>query len=315
MSAVMMAKGLATWIPGVRNAFFDPTAGGGTASAKYCYGVWLKHLTLLAAHGMSEMPRTVLELGPGSSIGTGVATLLSGAERYVAIDALPHMRPEINNRIFEELVQLFEQRAPRPVKGFPDFDEYLDSNLFPSHILDAARLAAALAPERVARLRRAVAALGTDDPDPAIRYQTWSTLKPVDDGEVDLAFSHVVLNHVEDLDGLYEKLARWVRPGGWMSHQVDFTCLETAKQWNGHRAYSELTWKLIAGKRPYFVSREPVATHSALFEAHGFEVVKLIRGRREGGIRRDQLAPRWRGISDDDMATETVFFVLRRRGH
>jgi hypothetical protein len=148
-----------------------------------------------------------------------------------------------------------------------------------------------------------------------MRYQTWSTLRPVDDGEVDLVFSHVVLNHVEDLDGMYGKLARWTRPGGWMSHQIDFTCLETATEWNGHRAYGELAWKLIAGKRPYFVSREPLATHVRLIDAHGFDVVRVIRGRREGGIRREQLAPRWRGISDEDHATETGFIIARRRGH
>ena len=114
---------------------------------------------------------------------------------------------------------------------------------------------------------------------------------------------------------MYGKLGRWVRPGGWMSHQVDFTSLETADEWNGHRAYSELAWKVIAGKRPYFVNREPVATHLRILDSKGFDVVKLIRGEREGGIARSRLAPRWRGISDEDLATQTAFFVCRRRAH
>ena len=32
----------------------------------------------------------------------------------------------------------------------------------------------------------------------------------------------------------------------------------------------------------------------------------------EGGITRAQLAPRWRGISDDDLATQTGFIISRR---
>jgi hypothetical protein len=225
------------------------------------------------------------------------------------------MRDEHNAAVLDGLLALFRERAPRPTAGYPPYDQYLDANLFPSHILDAQRLGVSLDPARVARIRDAVEALGTDDPDPMIRYHTWSTLRPVADGEVDLVFSHVVLNHVEDLDAMYAKLANWVRPGGWMSHQIDFTCLGTADEWNGHRAYGELAWKVIAGRRPYFVNREPLATHLATLERHGFELMHLTRGRMEGGITRAQLAPRWRGISDDDLATQTGFIITRRRGH
>ena len=311
----MLVKGMLTWVPGLQRAFFDPSAGGGTGSAAYCYNVWLKHLTLLWHHGMREMPGTVVELGPGASIGTGVATLLSGAERYVAIDAVPHMRAEANAAVLRELVRMFEERAPRPSAGYPPFDHLLDARLFPSHILDDARLARSLDPDRLDRIDHAVRALSLGQPDPMIEYHTWSTLRPVADGEADLVFSHVVMNQVDDLEGVYERCGRWVKPGGWMSHQLDMTSLGTADEWNGHLAYSDLAWKIIVGHRPYFVNREPLASHLALIEANGFEVVHLIRGRMEGGISREELAPRFRGISDDDLATQTGFVIARRRGH
>jgi len=311
-AATMMAKGLLSWVPGVQAAFYDRRAAHGTGSASYCYGVWIKHLSILNAHGMQGIPRSVLELGPGESVGTGVAALLSGAERYVAIDAVPHMRPEANVAVFNELSHLFRSRAPRPRPGFPPIDHYLDERLFPSAALGEAQLEGTLAPERLARIEAAARAVGSDDPDAMIRYCTWSAPRPVAEASVDLVFSHVVLNHVEDLEGLYAKCARWLRPGGWMSHQVDFTCLGTAAEWNGHRAYGDLAWKVIRGRRPYFVNREPLATHLKLLDAAGFEV-QLLRGRKEGGIARAKLAPRWRGISDEDLATQTGFFVCRRR--
>ena len=87
---------------------------------------------------MKSMPHTVLELGPGASLGTGCAALLSGAERYLAIDAVAHVRPEANLQLFRELVERFRRRAPRPIAGFPAFDQYLDANLFPSGVLDDA---------------------------------------------------------------------------------------------------------------------------------------------------------------------------------
>jgi SAM-dependent methyltransferase len=313
MSATVVAKGLISWIPGVQRMFYDRSAGGGTGSAAYCYGVWMKHLTLLWAHGMQSVPRTVLELGPGASLGTGCAALLSGAERYLAIDAVAHLRPDVNLALFAELTELFRRRAPRPIAGFPSFDQYLDGNLFPSGILDEARLAAALEPDRLARIERAVRALCDGKPDEMLRYFTWDTLQPTADGEVDLLFSHVVLNHADDLDAMYAKCARWVRPGGWMSHQVDFTSLGTTRKWNGHWAFGEFAWKVIAGRRPYFVCREPMGTHLRLLDRHGFDVVQVMRGQAMDGIPRAELAPRWRGMSDEDLSTRSGFLVARRR--
>lgn len=313
MQATMLVKGLLSWVPGVRRAFYDRQAAKGTDSASYCYGVWIKHLTLLRAHGMPTLPRFVVEFGPGASIGTGVAALLSGSERYLAIDEVAHMRPDLNAGLFHQLVGLFAARAPRPKPGFPPIEGYLDPRLFPSAILDDARLATALAPRRLERIEDAVRKVGTTDADEMLRYQTWRAPERVPVRSADLLFSHVVLNHVTDLDLAYANAARIVAPGGWMSHHVDFSCLNTAREWNGHLAYGDLAWKVIKGKRPYFVSREPLARHLALLDQHGFDVMHLIRARREGGIKRSQLAPRWRGISDEDLSTQTGFIISRRR--
>jgi SAM-dependent methyltransferase len=297
---LLMLKGVLTWVPGVHRTFYDRTAGGFTGGAEYCYGVWLKHLTLLWAHGMRELPRTVVELGPGASLGTGFSTLLSGAERYIALDAVRHARSDYNEPIFARLIELFRQRAPRPSKGWPDFDAHLDERLFPSHILGEAHLAAALAPERLARLRE------------AIRYRTLDEEEPVTPGEADLVFSHVVLCHVDDLDDLYARCARYLKPGGWMSHQTDFGCRRLVKEWNGHLKYGERQWKILAGGRPYFVNRERLSTHMELLARHGFEAKGVLRRYRHDGIDRASLAPRWRGISDDDLYCEGAFLVARK---
>jgi SAM-dependent methyltransferase len=313
MSATMLAKGLATWIPGVYRALFNPHAGAGTASAPYCYGVWVKHLALLSAHGMRDVPRSVLELGPGETLGTGIAALLSGAERYVAVDKVLHVRAAANLSVFWELTQMLRSRAPRPHAGFPPFEEHLDERLFPGRILSEGVLEAALHPDRLARIEDALRAVAGRRQQDMIRYESWDDLKPIEPASADLALSHVVMNHVDDLEGAYRALGRWVRPGGWMSHQIDFTSLGTAEEWNGHRKYGELAWKVIAGKRPYFVNREPLETHLRLMDRNGFDIAHLIRGRKAGGIARSALAPRWRGMSDDDFTTQTAFVVARRR--
>jgi hypothetical protein len=85
MRLTPVIKGAATYIPGLDKVAskWRKRGTGGTDTAAYCYEVWLKHLTLLWANGMRTIPDTVAELGPGDSLGTGLAALLSGANHYL----------------------------------------------------------------------------------------------------------------------------------------------------------------------------------------------------------------------------------------
>lgn len=311
MQATLMAKGLLSWVPGLHQAFAQH--GSGTSSPSYCYGVWLKHLTLLWQAGMHHIPQSVVELGPGASVGTGVAALLSGAHRYTGIDAVDFTSSKSNMEAFHGLELLFRNRAPRPSSGFPPYDQYLDERLFPSHILSPEVLARALENERVKAIHHAVRALGTGEPDSRLRYCTWARPLSIPHGTVDLVFSHVVVNQVNDLDMVYANCSRWLGPGGWMSHHIDFTSLGTTSAWNGHRAYGEIAWKIACGRRPYFVNRAVLGEHLECMKAHGFDVVEVHRGTLPGGLARHEHAPRWRACSDEDLATRTAFVIARKR--
>ena len=87
MRLTPVIRGAATYIPGLYKVVSKwrkaSAHGGETDNAAYCYEVWLKHLTLLWANGMRTIPDTVAELGPGDSLGTGLAALLSGANHYL----------------------------------------------------------------------------------------------------------------------------------------------------------------------------------------------------------------------------------------
>src|SRR6185295_10726374 len=74
--------GLASRVPGVTTLF--RRGAGGIPSPRYCYSVWLRHLVAAHQAGITSLPKSVGELGPGDSLGTGFAALLSGAERYYA---------------------------------------------------------------------------------------------------------------------------------------------------------------------------------------------------------------------------------------
>lgn len=312
MKPLSVAKGILTFIPGME-PLLRTRHTGGTGSAAYAYGVWLKHLTLLGADGPRAVPATVAELGPGDSLGIGLAALLSGARHYYGLDVVRYSNTAANLRVFDELVQLFAARAPRPTAGWPDFDEYLDARLFPGHLLTEEVLATTLAAPRLAAIRAALADPGAEHDGISIRYIVpWSDPAVLEPESVDLVLSQSVLEHVVDLEGTYRALARWLRPGGWMSHQVDLDSHNLARHWNGHRAYPEWFWRLSTGRRLYSINREPCSTHGRLVAASGLTMVRSLHRLRTDGMARAGLAPRWKSIPDHDLECCSTFFQARK---
>ena len=307
-----IAKGALSLLPGTQK-FLTRAGTGGTNSALYCYGVWLKHLTMLWANGMREMPKTLAELGPGDSIGTGLAAMLSGVDHYVALDVIRFAHTEANLRILDELVTLFRRRASRPQKGWPDFDAYLDERFFPSHILTEDALAAALSDERISRIRSALLHPEAEQSEIKIRYMApWYDEQIIAKESVDVILSHSVLEHVMDVELTHEALAQWLKPGGWMTHQVDFSSHGLSKRWNGFRAYPEWLWKLMAGRHTYLINRQPCSVHVDNMKKNGFEIRCLMKNTLPDGIGRDRLAARWRNISDEDLCCSGAFIQAQK---
>lgn len=308
-----IVKGALTFLPGMANVL--PESGGHTGSAAYCYGVWLKHLVMLRHHGMADIPACMAELGPGASLGTGIAALLSGVDRYVALDVVKHTDIAANLKVFDELTTMFQRRQPRPRKGWPDFDRYLDDRLFPSHILTDEHLQKTLAPERIARIRRAIAQPGRQFGGISIEYKApWSDPTVVQTNSVDLIVSHAVLGQVEDLEGTYRALTAWLKPGGLMSHQIGFAFQCFNGHWNGYWACPELLWKIIRGKRPFAVNRLPGSAHVQLLRKQGVDfLVKLACSELgHNSIPRSALSQRWRHLSEEDLKCSDLFIQARK---
>lgn len=307
-------KGLATYIPGVYHAFGkrEPIRAN---SAEYYYDLWFKHLTWLWHNGMRRLPETLAEFGPGNSLGLGVAALLSGVRHYCAFDVVEHESPAHTMEVFERMVEFFRERRGRFRDNHsPDFDRFLDARRFPSHILTEERLAVSLAPERIEAIRRALVERDGDGPV-TVRYVVpWNDPALMAEGSVDVIISHAVMEYVADLEAAYATCGRWLRPGGWMSHQIDLRSHDLTEEWNGNWAYSDTLWKLVVGRRPYFLNRQPCSRHLAAIEDAGFDIVCTLRGWRADGLTRAELAREWQNLSDEDLACAGLFVQARRQG-
>ena len=305
----------ATFVPGVtalplvrrKLAKRSLGTGGGAQSARYCYSVWLRHLLHANANHLNVDPRHVAELGPGLSLGIGLAAILSGVERYYAFDVVAHQHAERNLAVFDELIALFQARAPIPrTDEFPAIGPDLPAYDFPRQLLDDERLERNLRPERLARVREALR--HCDSPQSMIQYRApWHTQNAIERDSLDLVFSQAVLEHVDQLADTYRAIYEWLRPNGYMSHQIDFKCHDSAREWNGHWTYSDLKWKLVRGKDTWLINREPHSTHLRLMRESGFRIIEDTRVERSSKLARSHLAPRFKTLTDEDLRTGDAF--------
>ncbi len=297
---------------GIKSIFVTPPVGtGGTVSARYCYSVYLRHLVLAARHGLTTDPRTVVELGPGDSLGIGLMAMLTGAEQYYGVDAVRHAARETNLGVFDELITLLGAREPVPSGGeyaeiLPELDDYA----FPFRLLGDARLNQSLAPDRLARLRLQLAG---DLTTGAIRYLApMGQMSEIPSDSVDVVLSQAVMEHVDQLAEVYAECFRCLKKNGYMSHQIDLRCHETAPEWNGHWKYSNLIWRLMRGRRPWFVNRHPCSTHLGLVSQSGFDLSAKISQPGADGIERDQLASAFATLSDNDLQTAGLYLLATK---
>jgi hypothetical protein len=263
---------------------------------------------MLHASALPTKFETAVELGPGDSLGIGLAAILSGAERYLAVDAIRYADNSLNLQIFEELIALFRAQAPIPDDAeFPRVQPSLPSYAFPADVLTSARLDAALSPKRLDLIRACI----SNPPRTARAEAPVCYIVPwepgvIRDASVDLVLSQSVLEYPCDLAGIYSEMRRWLKPGGVMSHEIDFKSMGLTTEWNGHWSCSDAVWRLAAGRRRNRLNREPHSTHIALVEKMGCRIVRDERIIRPSGITRAQLAPRFHFLVDDDLTTSSA---------
>lgn len=261
-------------------------------------------------NGLGMPADIVLELGPGNSLGIGLCALLSGADKYYALDIANYLDREVNLRVFGELVELYRDNNKIPnEEELSGILPALDSYDFPRHILSKDLLSRTLKDDRINSIRNQLLNLGqprTGSPE-IIYYAPWFGRNDLKIEPVDLIYSQAVMQEVGDLDSTYKALSGMLKQKGLMSHTIDFRCYGTAKEWNGHWAYPDLVWKIIKGRGRACINRAPHSTHIALMQKYGFDIICDIKVKKESVVTRNQLAGKFKGIPEEDLTTSVAF--------
>jgi hypothetical protein len=260
---------------------------------------------MLNRYGFKLNEAWVGELGPGDSVGIGLAALLSGATQYIGLDIVPFSAKADLETIFEELVQLYSQREPIPDQDeFPRVRPRLDSYEFPDSLVDWANF-----PDRVENVRLELqAGVGTGH---LVDYRApWTSSTEIAPASLDLIFSQAVLEHVDDLAETYTAMSVWLKPGGYASHIIDFTAHGLSPFWNGHWAYSDRQWQWVRGRREYLLNRQPVSVHLACASRAGFEIIHVHKDYGDSGLDPYALSKHFQVLDGEDLRTRGAVLIL-----
>lgn len=317
MKAKYLLKGMIKSIPGIDYIYHFNKKTGGSSSARYCYSVWLRHLILAYQNGLNSVPKIIVELGPGDSLGTGLAALISGSEKYYALDVKKYSDVSENLKIFDELVILFKQKAEIPnADEFFRLRPFLEDYSFPTNIFSENYLTEILNEPRLNSIRQAIIDLNspnTSNKTRIIEYIVpWEESEGIEDSTVDMVFSQAALQCVEQLEHAYKKIWKWLKSDGIQSHEIELKCCGSADTWFGHWEYSDMEWKIVKGRKKFYINREPYSTHYNLLKKNKFKIVFEKKDIVKSNINKKKLALRFRNMSDDDLSTCSAFVQAKK---
>jgi hypothetical protein len=235
-----------------------PPDGALQREVRYVYAVWLRHLSLLARHGVRWPLDAVVELGPGRSLGASLAALLSGAQRCHALDVTALAKPAADLEVLDGLLDLFAARRAHP--GQRRGSARCTTRPAIPRVPD--RAAARRAARAGGRPRSGGASCASRSPAscpsdavPLVRYVVpWTSRASRPAPRTSCSPRRVLqeLSFEPDGDGLrstFEGMRRWLRPGGIMSHQIDFSS-PFGPAWNEHWTMGDLSWRIVRGAAP-----------------------------------------------------------------
>src|SRR5260370_8420755 len=89
----------------------------------------------------------------------------------------------------------------------------------------------ALSPDRIESI---ASAFNGDSPTTITYIAPWVD-RSVQPSSTDLVLSHGVMHYFTELEKVYGVIYEWLKPGGVMSHQINFSGLQFARdEWNTH---------------------------------------------------------------------------------
>ena len=248
------------------------------------------------AHYVDVKNKTVLEIGPGNDISTGILMVLAGAKHVFLVDRIS------NNRYIEHSVDadLGRVTALAAYIHRPGLEKTCQLAVDPLEVLD----------------RISVVDCYFTDTDQLLQH-----IGP--QVKIDVILSNTVLEHVDDLMTLFNNAHHMLTPQGVMFHYVDVSdhayhvLHRYRKAWMldnylNHMEYSDRTWAYLNDRRALNMNRKTLPYYLDLCDACHFDILKIDKNilarSRQGKFR---IHPDiYKNVSEKNTSQEICSFSL-----
>jgi SAM-dependent methyltransferase len=250
---------------------------GAMDSPEYALATFKAHLDGVHAFGFVLQGRTVLELGPGDTVATGLIASVLGANQCVLIDTGPYARTDI--RAYVQILEYLETHGligevPR-VEGFSQ----LLRNWHVTYLTEGLQ-----------------------------------SLREVPSTSIDLIVSQAVLEHLRlsEFDAIQGELHRVLRPGGFVSHVIDLK--DHLGGGLNNLRFSPGLWERdwMAGSG-FYTNRIRYYDMLRRFSSAGYEITSQVTDRwHQLPTPRVRLHEQFRDLPEEDLNVRGLRVVLRR---
>ena len=307
MKIKFLLFGIASILPGIFDIFARPT--GGTSTAEYCYSVWLRHLITTRAKGQRKIPENVVEIGPGDSLGIGLAALLSGAKTYSALDVHNYSSIEKNLEIFDNLIKLFKTKSRIPLNGSGSkVRPKLNNYAFPSDIITDTILEKSLSEKRIKEIRNSIKSINSG----CINYYVPWFGKEIKKSSIDFVIAQASIEYIENTMSVLRYVKSWMKTDSYGSLVIDYSSHHLSNKWNEHWTYSQFMWLILKGRQPFFPNRKTHSEYLDILHSCKFEIIHSERNKKVSQIKRKELNYKFREISEEDLNTAGGYFIIKK---
>ena len=282
------------------------TAG---SNSFYCYSIWMRHLKYWSLVN-NEIPNTVIEIGPGNSLGVGIAALISGSNKLYTLERTQYWNNDTNIRVFDELVGFFKMKKETEQIKENTKQMSLKKLDFPSQILSKNHMIKCLNEDRLKKIRKEL--LDPFNPNNAFIQAIipWENTEQIESDSVDFIFSHTVLQHIDNLSYVYRSMSKWLKKGGCISHKIDFKSMNTTRLWNQHWTLNDLEWGIVTGQTN-LINRAPLSSHLKLIEDNNLEIIYEISELSENELKTEDLSEAYKHLDTNDLTTSGYYYFAQ----